>query len=302
LIRREKMIRKNQIITMLCLFALCSSAPAVNAPIAHWTFDEGSGTIAYDSAGSNNGTVTGATWTTGRIDGALSFDGSSDFVMVGDKDNLEQQEFTLSFWAKLNNPSGNWQGGIAKGYIFGAVNEYSYTLDFRNGNARAAITNTSSTAFETNVLIGDTDWHMWSMTAEDGILKLYKDGVPEGSEEYTGTIDYDKSHNNFVIGARDSGNYAFNGLIDDVRFYDTALSQSDIQAIMPEPATVLLLGLGGLSLLRKRRTQVKLVVVEQRAVSILLPALFVLNRFTIPYRTVNSTEAALNGKPQSDQR
>ncbi|MDP3900648.1 MAG: hypothetical protein Q8Q23_06255, partial [bacterium] len=48
---------------------------------AHWTFDEGSGVTAGDSAGSNTGTISGATWTSGKIgSSALSFDGTSDTI------------------------------------------------------------------------------------------------------------------------------------------------------------------------------------------------------------------------------
>jgi hypothetical protein len=44
--------------------------------VAHWKFDDGSGNTATDSAGTNNGTLNGdPTWTAGRINGALSFDG-----------------------------------------------------------------------------------------------------------------------------------------------------------------------------------------------------------------------------------
>ncbi len=197
-------------------------------PISYWKFDEGSGRTAYDSAGSNDGTVYGATWTTGKIDGALSFDGGEDYVFVGDKSVLEQQEFTLSYWAKLDNPSGSLQGGIAKGRIFGTPYMYSYLLDFHIGDARAGVSNTTSTAFTTTYPIGDSNWHMWSMTVGDGTLTLYKDGVFVNSTEYTGTIDYFKSYNSFVIGARENGDYAFDGKIDDVRFYDIALSTEEI--------------------------------------------------------------------------
>jgi hypothetical protein len=193
-----------------------------------WKFDEGSGTIAYDSAGDNDGTITGATWTTGQINGALSFDGSSDYVTVGDKSSLEQQVFTLSFWGQLNNPSGSFQGGIAKGYIFGSSTEYSYKLDFHNGYANASITNTSNTGFVITGLIVNSDWHMWSMTIGGGTITLYKDGAFVNSTGYTGNIDYTKSHNNFMIGARDSGSYSFNGKIDDVRFYNRVLSAGEI--------------------------------------------------------------------------
>jgi parallel beta-helix repeat protein/predicted outer membrane repeat protein len=200
--------------------------------LSYWKFDEGSGSTAYDSAGSNNGAITGASWSTDPCRGmCLSFDGSGDYVMIGDKDNLEQKKFTLSFWAKLNNPSGNLQGGIAKGYIFGNATEYSYKLDFSSGNANASVTNTSDTGFGITSPIVDSSWHMWSMTVGSGKLTLYKDGAFVNSTGYTGTIGYTKSHNNFIIGARDKGDFAFNGKIDDVRFYSWPLSADEIWQI-----------------------------------------------------------------------
>ncbi|MHC4734109.1 MAG: TolB family protein [Planctomycetota bacterium] len=51
-----------------------------SGPIAHWKFDEGSGSIAYDSAGDHDGTIYGADWTAGQINGALSFNGVDDYV------------------------------------------------------------------------------------------------------------------------------------------------------------------------------------------------------------------------------
>lgn len=197
--------------------------------VSHWTFDEGDGSTAYDSAGNNDGTVTGAEWTSGQIDGALSFDGNGDYVMVGDKDDLEKDEFTLSFWAQLDNPSGALQGGIAKGYIFGSATEFSYKMDFHSDYIWPGVTNTSNDSFGVTGSIGDSNWHMWTMTVGGGTLTLYKDGDYLNSVGYTGTIDYDKTNNNFVIGARDNGMYAFDGKIDDVRIYSRALSEEDVE-------------------------------------------------------------------------
>jgi hypothetical protein len=58
----------------------CFVEPEYFGPIAYWKFDEGGGTTAYDSAGSNNGSVYGAQWITGQIGGGLSFDGVDDHV------------------------------------------------------------------------------------------------------------------------------------------------------------------------------------------------------------------------------
>lgn len=51
-------------------------------PIAQWKFDEGSGTDAQDAAGSNDGTISGATWTTDSVSGtSLHFDGTGQVIL-----------------------------------------------------------------------------------------------------------------------------------------------------------------------------------------------------------------------------
>jgi hypothetical protein len=124
------------------------------------------------------------------------------------------------------------QGGIGKGWIFGDPTMFSYRLEFSQGNAGATISNTSDTAFGCVAPIGDTNWHMWSMTIGSSKVSFYKDGILQADSAYTGTIDYTKRYNNFVIGARDGGAYySFNGKIDDVRFYNRALSAEEVQQL-----------------------------------------------------------------------
>ena len=71
--------------------------------VGWWKFDETDGNIAYDSSGNgNNGNLTnGPIWVTGKISGALSFDGSDDFVDLGNSSNLAlTQNKSLSIWLK----------------------------------------------------------------------------------------------------------------------------------------------------------------------------------------------------------
>src|SRR3989344_209940 len=63
--------------------------------ISHWKMDETSGTTAADSAGTNNGTITGATFTAGKIGNGLSFNGTSDYVSVP---RMNYDEITVSAW------------------------------------------------------------------------------------------------------------------------------------------------------------------------------------------------------------
>ncbi|MHC4158980.1 MAG: hypothetical protein ACYSSO_07855, partial [Planctomycetota bacterium] len=91
-----------KITAIMGLLALCGSALAAdsNGLIAHWKFDEGSGSTAYDSAGDNDGTlVNGPVWTTGQIGGALSFDGVDDYVNISSF-SMPQDSFTIQMWIK----------------------------------------------------------------------------------------------------------------------------------------------------------------------------------------------------------
>ena len=97
--------RKNLFfVAVLGLLALCGPAWAIEDSnlVSCWKFDEGEGSIAYDSAGSNHGTLmNGATWTTGQIDGALSFDGVDDYVHINDAPDLDGMDaITLTAWIK----------------------------------------------------------------------------------------------------------------------------------------------------------------------------------------------------------
>ncbi len=97
------------LVAVLGLLVLCGSAWAVDGSglIAHWTLDEGDGTTAYDSAGDNDGTlVNGPTWTTGQIDGALSFDGDDGVYIEGSSGtssplNIYNSDITISSWVRI---------------------------------------------------------------------------------------------------------------------------------------------------------------------------------------------------------
>jgi hypothetical protein len=80
--------------------------------IGHWMLDEVAGITAYDSAGTNDGTlVNGPVWTSGIIGGALDFDGLDDYVDVGDPidgslDFEAGDSFSISAWVKTEDQDG----------------------------------------------------------------------------------------------------------------------------------------------------------------------------------------------------
>src|SRR3989338_2173060 len=86
-------------------FALTAHAQDITSGlIGHWKFDETSGTSASDSSGNNNtGTLTNSpTWTTGKINSALSFDGTDDYVNIGNM-NVSGSGITIAAWVKADS-------------------------------------------------------------------------------------------------------------------------------------------------------------------------------------------------------
>jgi len=76
--------------------------------IAHYTFDEGSGSTTSDSAGSNNGTLQGnPTWTTGKVgSGSLKFDGNQSIELPNPSGLQGLSEMTVAVWAQTDIPNG----------------------------------------------------------------------------------------------------------------------------------------------------------------------------------------------------
>jgi hypothetical protein len=76
--------------------------PVPAGRVASFGFDEGAGTTAGDRSGTGNaGTVAGATWTTGRVRGVLSFDGTNDLVSVPDTPSLDLTTgMTVDAWVR----------------------------------------------------------------------------------------------------------------------------------------------------------------------------------------------------------
>ena len=80
-------------------------AQAVSDAVLIMHFDEGSGTIAKDESGhGNDGTIHGATWTTGISGKALNFDGVDDYVRIPDSASMDvTEEVTVEVWARIED-------------------------------------------------------------------------------------------------------------------------------------------------------------------------------------------------------
>ena len=195
--------------------------------ISHYTFDETSGTTAGDSAGSNNGTLIGGpTWSTGNIDGALSFDGTN-YVNIPDNSTLEGfSSMTVATWINSNTAqSGSNRFAVGKGASYVLTFDHAVT-NFQGHFAVYDGTTWYTSGTSENTVASNTWVHF--VGVYDGTnLKVYENGT-ESSSRNVGSFTIASNPNDLGIGANGSGGDKFSGVIDDVRIYNRALSASEI--------------------------------------------------------------------------
>jgi hypothetical protein len=201
--------------------------------VAAYAFDEGAGAAAADASSTGNGaSVSGAAWTAGKYGGALSFDGVNDMVTVPDAASLDlTTEMTLEAWVRPASNS-NWGTVILKER--GAGLAYSlYSTDGVNRPPSAYVYRTRDVrALGTGTLALNT-WSHLGGTYDGANLRLYVNGALASTTAVTGAMP--ATTNALRIGGNTVWGEYFNGLIDDVRVYNRALTIAEIQTDMSTP-------------------------------------------------------------------
>lgn len=244
-----RMLRKVSIfVTLLIFFPLLSHGALTDGLVAYYPFNGN----ANDTSGNvNHGTVYGATLTTDRFGNANSayyFDGVNDYIECADSSSLDLSGPASFFaWVWINSLTGNsdnniiinkddlpntsdyrpyemgihdQEAGIPRGnlafYIGGVVGLPSHQAGWVNGGGPVL----------------QQQWVFVGMTYDGSYVKTYINGSLQKSYSVTGLI----YQNNLPlrIGARqfhNDGGAFLNGAIDEVRIYNRALSNDEIQGL-----------------------------------------------------------------------
>jgi hypothetical protein len=215
------------------------------ALVGWWKFDEGIGTTAFDSAGTNNGTIHGATWTSGMINGALSFGGNGDRVKVNDSSSMRSldgsgAEYTISLWVKTTQTGKDGFGPTMFERRDTSPDEWVINIYLNGDNATSVligIAGGSTYRLNDTLAINDGNWHHITVTRKNTeYVRIYVDG----NLRQSGSTTISTSTNEFTtIGVRRSNTggfrHYFKGTIDDVRVYDSALSPTEVpMKFMPQ--------------------------------------------------------------------
>ena len=208
------------------------SAERARGLVAHYAFEETRPLVALDGAGSGHGRIEDVTTGVAGVSGrAFSFDGDDDAVTVP---RPIADDFTISLWfrteATANAGFGQaWYLGssLVDGNSAGNANDFGLAL-VGNGYVTAGTGNpyrivTSDPGYH------DGAWHHVAMTREraTGLVRLYVDGEPVG-EVHGNTESLDAAEVLEIGRLQVGGGSSFQGDLDELRFYDRALSHRQV--------------------------------------------------------------------------
>jgi len=200
---------------------------------ANWTMDDGSGSVATDAVAGNDGSlVNGPVWTTeGQLEGALDFDGQNDRVIINPA-ALGMQNwsgFTVAAWVKSDIGAGAGTDDIIGWWNYPGSRSWILT---HHGNNQYFF-EIAGKSFVTGGSVS-TEWTHVAATYDGSAMRLFVNGTEVAVQGgLSGNLQ--NSSSMLVIGSQDDGSNYFNGLIDDVRLYDYALTEGEIALLTVVP-------------------------------------------------------------------
>ena len=200
----------------------------IDGLVGAWHFDEGSGTTAYDTSGNDNdGTIYGATWVDGKFGKALSFDGIDDYIHRSTFTGTPGSYLTICAWIKttienafilqLNRNPDNVYNELIFRISGGKLQFWDFgTSGFGFSNAQTSVGT-----------VNTGDWKFVCFVKSTTTGKYYIDG--QFDSEVSADEDVQYGSDDLCIGKdyRDDTLF-FDGLIDELLFFDKALSGEEI--------------------------------------------------------------------------
>jgi len=206
---------------------LAPVAPGTESLVAYWAMDEGAGTTAADSAGSNVGSIEGAvSWVDGHAGTAIELDGGlTSYVNCGASPVFDITEaVTLSAWVNASAPAESHRPIIGKG-------DHTYMLRHGSGETFDFFFHSNGGWHQISAPVPDSlylnAWNHVAGSFDGSQIRLYINGVLGASQDYAGAIslathDVNIGRNSEVI------DRAYRGIIDEVRIYNSALTDAEV--------------------------------------------------------------------------
>ena len=202
--------------------------------VAAYSFEEGTGTITADSSGNNNtGTLSsGVTWTTGRVGNAVSFNGTAGDITINDAPSLDLNgSFTISAWVNPATVSGTGTLLIKETTV-----GCGYFLQIANGQIDSGFNNGSGCIehITTNANLAAGNWYFITVVLDhtSNTYNTYLNGNLLSGAPETGVPVPNAQP--LVLGRSGCSVCGFerlNGILDEVKIYNRALSAGEVQTL-----------------------------------------------------------------------
>jgi len=219
------------LVLMAAMLAPGAAHASEPGPVASWSLDENTGSVAQDDTGNGHaGTVENAKWSEGKYSSSLQFDGEGDCVKVANAPDLAlNKAFTLSAWVK---PEGTDNSDPIFFKESGGFFTYSLYVGLKSGHGNIPEGAISDHPYEADYVEGKAgevptgSWTNLALTFDGTNLRLYINGALIDVEA-TGTPI--SSEEPLYIGCAKNWSDGFSGKIDNARIYNRALSAAELK-------------------------------------------------------------------------
>ncbi len=164
---------------------------------------------------------------------ALDFDGVDEFVEVSDNASLESSS-TLTVEAWVRPDAVTSFRGIVSRYFTAADASNVFALQIDAGNYGFLINESDNNLVSATATATASTWTHVAGVADGSEVHIYLDGILMASTAYDGTITSNSSRNLYIGRYRNDSFGQYDGLIDEVRIWNTARTGAEIQANMFE--------------------------------------------------------------------
>ncbi len=209
--------------------------------VAHWTLDETTLPTASDSAGGDDigkvnndagNPVTDAPWTAnGRIRGGLDLSTKFYHIKVQNSARINNlNSFTMGIWFKQTSTGSQTLMSKRDNVLDAQGNPVQLSL-YVQSTLKYSISTANGVTCDSGVTISPNTWYHAAVTYDGPTVQIYVNGQLKNTCYPPGTTTTNTG--DLYIGAENPSSTAFRGIIDDVRFYNTALSAADINSLIP---------------------------------------------------------------------
>lgn len=209
-----------------------TSSALLTGIYAYWKFDSSN---SNDSVGSNNGTDTSITYSSGngKINNGAGFNGSTSKIVLPDVAFGIASASTFAFWIKTTSTVATnpqmftrdhtgvlraWQVGMGAG----TTNKGIRFIRFDSGGS--LVTNITSAA-----AINDGSWHHVVCTFDNTVGSIvYIDGLSSASDAVTTNTNNNTGEGVYIGNYGGGGGSEFPGSLDEIGVWTRALSSSEV--------------------------------------------------------------------------